>query len=56
MVEFPQVFYKEAKMDIVYFEIGGEEVVLHNSTPAKAMFHDSNLSMVGNFNILICSC
>ena len=47
MVEFPQVYYKDIQMDIVYFETGGDDVLPHISKPAKAMFYDSNLGMVG---------
>ena len=46
MVEFPQVYYKDIQMDIVYFETGGDDVLPHISKPAKAMFYDSNLGMV----------
>lgn len=46
MVEFPEVFFKGTKFDIVYFETGGDEAIQCLVKPPKATFFDSTLSMV----------
>lgn len=47
MVEFPEVFLRETKFDIVYFESGGDEAFPYQSKPSTVIFHDSLLNMVG---------
>ena len=46
MVEFPEVFFKDTKFAVVYFESGGDEAFPFQSKPSNVIFHDSTLSMV----------
>lgn len=46
MVEFPEVFLREIKFDIIYFETGGDEAFPVQTKPNTVIFHDSTLNMV----------